>query len=94
MEEEKKLYLGNLDFGLTEEELRKAIEDKGLNPTEVKIIKDKFSEKSKGFGFAEFSTEEEANKAIEALNEEKINGRALRVNKARKMTPRNDRDFS
>ncbi len=88
MEEEKKLYLGNLEYGITEEELRRKIEEKGITVKEVKIITDKFTGKSKGFGFAEFETEEEAQKAIDALNGQEINGRPLRVSKARKLQPR------
>ncbi len=90
MEEEKKIYLGNLEFGLKEEELKSFIEKKGINPKEVKIITDKFSGRSKGFGFAEFDNEEDAQKAIDALNEQEINGRKLRVSRAKKMKPRSD----
>ncbi len=92
MEEEKKVYIGNLEFGTTEDDLKKFIEEKSLNAKEVKIITDKFSGKSKGFGFAEFETEEQTQQAIDALNEQELNGRALRVSKARKMRPRTDRD--
>jgi RNA recognition motif-containing protein len=91
MEEEKKIYIGNLEFGVTEDILKKCIEEKGLTAKEVKIISDKFSGKSKGFGFAEFETEEQAQQAIDALNEQELNGRAMRVSKARKMRPRTDR---
>jgi len=91
MEDEKKLYIGNLEFGVTEDDLRKFIEGKELTVQEVKIIKDKFSGKSKGFGFAEFETEEQAQKAIDALNEQELNGRALRVSKAQKMQPRSEK---
>jgi len=90
MEEEKKLYIGNLEFGVTEDDLKRIITEKGLTPKEVKIITDKFSGKSKGFGFAEFETEEEAGKAIDALNGQDLNGRALRVSKAQKMKPKRD----
>ncbi|MDD5584465.1 MAG: RNA-binding protein [Candidatus Omnitrophica bacterium] len=88
MDEEKKLYVGNLEFGVTEEELRKYIEEKGLTVKEVKIISDKFTGKSKGFGFAEFETEEQAQAAIDALDGKDLNGRTLRVSRARKMQPR------
>jgi RNA recognition motif-containing protein len=91
MEEEKKVYLGNLEFGVKEEDLKKFIEEKGIAVKEVKIITDKFSGRSKGFGFAEFETEEDAQKAIDALNEQEMNGRKLRVSKAQKMKPRSER---
>ena len=90
MEEEKKIYIGNLKFDLTEDDLRKAIEEKGVSVKEVRIITDKFSGKSKGFGFAEFETEQEAQQAIDALNGQELAGRTLQVNKARKMRPRRD----
>ena len=91
MEDEKKVYIGNLEFSVTEEDLRKAIEDKGISVKEVKIITDKFSGKSKGFGFAEFETEEQAQQTIDALNEQDLKGRPLRVSKARKMRPRSEK---
>ena len=88
MDEEKKIYIGNLEFSISEEVLQKSIEEKGINPKEVKIITDKFSGKSRGFGFAEFETPEQAQSAIEALNGHDINGRSLRVSKARKSEAR------
>ena len=90
MEEQKKLYIGNLEYGTTEDDLKAFIQEKGLNAKEVKIINDKYSGRSKGFGFAEFETDEEAQTAIDALNEQELNGRKLTVNKARKMQPRKD----
>ena len=90
MEEPKKLYIGNLDYGVTEDTLKGLIEEKGISVKEVRIIIDKYSGRSKGFGFAEFETEELAQQAIDALNEQDFNGRKLTVNKARKMEPRKD----
>tara|TARA_B100000315_G_scaffold228506_1_gene237250 strand:+ start:1293 stop:1613 length:321 start_codon:yes stop_codon:yes gene_type:complete len=90
MEEDKKIYIGNLKFEITEDELRAAIEEKGATPKEVKIITDKYSGRSKGFGFAEFETAELAQQAIDALNGQEVGGRQLRVSKAQKMKPRND----
>lgn len=95
MEEEKKVYIGNLEYGVTESDLKKAFEQKGIAVKELRIVTDKFTGKSKGFGFAEFETEEETQKAIDALNGQELNGRALRVSKARKMQPRPPRrDYS
>ncbi len=90
MEEQKKLYIGNLEFGVTESDLKGFIESKGLTVKEVRVISDKFSGRSKGFGFAEFETEEQAQAAIDALNEQELNGRKMTVNKARKMEPRSN----
>ena len=92
MEEQNKIYIGNLKFDLSEEALRDVMAEKGLNPTDVKVIKDKMSGRSKGFGFAEFATEEETQNAIDTLNGQEIGGRAIQVNKARKMQPRRN-DF-
>lgn len=90
MEEEKKLYIGNLEFGVTDADLKRFMEEKGLTVKEVKIISDKFSGRSKGFGFAEFDTPEQAQQAIDVLNGQELNGRALRVSKAQKMRPRKE----
>lgn len=90
MEEQKKLYIGNLSYNVGEEELRSFMEEKGITATDIKIIVDKYSGKSKGFGFAEFETEEQAQAAIDSLNEQEFSGRKLTVNKARKMQPRKD----
>jgi len=90
MEEEKKLYIGNLSYETTGSDLKSVIESKGIAVKEVRVISDKFTGKSKGFGFAEFDTEEEAQKAIAALNEQELGGRKLTVNKAKKMEPRSN----
>ena len=90
MEEQKKLYIGNLSYDTSENDLRGFIEEKGVVPTEIRIISDKYTGKSKGFGFAEFETEEQAQAAISALNEQEFSGRKLTVNKAKKMQPRRD----
>lgn len=88
MEEEKKVYLGNLDYGLTDEDLHKAVGEKGLQAKDVKIIKDKFTGKSKGFGFAEFESDDQVEQAISVLDGHEVNGRPLKVSKARKKTHR------
>ena len=88
MEEEKKVYIGNLDYSVTEDELKKAFEDKGLQLKDLKIIQDQFTNKSKGFGFAEFDTEEAIQQAIDALDGQELKGRKLRVSKAKKQRPK------
>ncbi|MCD6135053.1 MAG: RNA-binding protein [Candidatus Omnitrophica bacterium] len=82
--EEKKVYIGNLEYGVTEDDLQKVIEGKGIQIKDLKIIKDKFSGRSKGFGFAEFETDEQVQQAIDALDGQDLNGRKLKVSKARK----------
>ncbi|MBU0694311.1 MAG: RNA-binding protein [Candidatus Omnitrophica bacterium] len=93
MEEEKKIYIGNLEYGVTEGELKGMLEAEGINALEVKLITDRYTGRPKGFGFAEFETAEAAQKAIELLNGKEVNGRALTVNKAKKMEPRRDNKF-
>lgn len=90
MEDPKKIYIGNLEYGVTESDLRKLLEEKGVSVEEIKLISDKYTGRPKGFGFAEFATEEAAQQAIDALNEYELNGRKLKVNKAQKMKPRRD----
>ena len=88
MEEQKKIYIGNLEYGVTEADLRKVLEEKGISVDEIKLISDRATGRPKGFGFAEFATEEAAQQAIDALNDYDLNGRKLKVNKAQKMKPR------
>jgi RNA recognition motif-containing protein len=76
------IYVGNLSYETTEEELRSAFEQFGAVES-VSIIKDKFSGQSKGFGFVEMPAKTEGQSAIEGLNGKERNGRTLKVNEAR-----------
>ena len=76
------IYVGNLHYGLTEDELKELFEEYGEGMS-VKIITDKYSGRSKGYGFVEMSDDKEAQKAIENLNETEVKGRNIRVNQAR-----------
>ena len=80
------IYVGNLSPKVTEEDLQQAFEAFG-EVTSAKIIKDKYSGESKGFGFLEMPAGAEAQSAINGLNEKELKGRALKVNEAR--PPRN-----
>ena len=80
------IYVGNLSFDTTEDQLRQAFEGFG-EVTGVNIIADRDSGRPKGFGFVEMSAQEAATSAIEGLNGQELNGRTLNVNEAR---PRND----
>ncbi len=80
-----KIYVGNLSYAVTEEELRQDFEAFG-QVTSVSVIKDKFSGQSKGFGFVEMTSDEEAKAAITALNGKEMKGRNLSVNEARERT--------
>jgi RNA recognition motif-containing protein len=81
------IYAGNLPLKTTEDELRQAFAEFG-QVTEVRLIMDKFSGESKGFGFVEMPSKDEAEKAIQAMNGKEFMGRALNVNEARPKTDR------
>jgi len=81
------IYVGNLPHKATEDEIRKAFEEFG-QVTEVRLIMDKFSGESKGFGFVEMPSKAEAEKAIEEMNSKELMGRVLNVNEARPKTDR------
>lgn len=76
------IYVGNLSYEVTEEDLQKAFEAFGQVES-VKIIKDNYTGKSKGFGFVEMSDNADAQSAIDALNDKEIKGRSIKVNAAR-----------
>ena len=79
------IYAGNLSFDVTEDDLRKAFEAFG-KVEEVRLIMDKFSGKSKGFGFVEMPSKDEAESAITGLNGSDLLGRSLKVNEAKART--------
>ena len=83
----KKLYVGNLSFSTTEDSLRDHFSQAG-SVDSVAIISDKFSNRSKGFGFVEMSSDEAAQKAIEMFDGQDFDGRKIVVNEARPMKPR------
>lgn len=89
-ENSNKLYVGNLPFTATQEQLGEMFGEFG-EITDLILIKDKFTGRSKGFGFVTFNSQESAAKAIEAMNGKDVEGRALVVNVARPMRPREDR---
>ena len=82
-----KIYVGNLSFGIDSEKLRELFASFG-DIEEATVISDKFSGRSKGFGFVTFSNDEDAKKAIKEMNEKDIEGRTLKVNEARPMEER------
>lgn len=83
----KKLYVGNLSYNVTDDQLREHFAQAG-NVSSAQVIMDRMSGRSKGFGFVEMASDEEALKAIETLNGQEMAGRALVVNEARPMTDR------
>jgi RNA recognition motif-containing protein len=76
------IYVGNLPFNLGEEDLKEIFEEYGA-VNEAKIISDKFSGRSKGFGFVEMESDEEANNAIKELNNAEVSGRNIKVNESK-----------
>ncbi len=76
------IYVGNLDFKVSEQELEQTFAEHG-DVESARIITDKFSGRSKGFGFITMENDDEAKAAIAALDGTDLNGRPLRVNEAR-----------
>ena len=83
----KKLYVGGLSYNTTEATLKDTFAAAGTVETATIII-DKMTNRSKGFGFVEMATDEDAKKAIEMMNGKELDGRTLTVNEARPMEPR------
>jgi len=77
-----KIFVGNLSFNLTDDKFKEAFEKFG-SVTEAIIIKNKFNNRSKGFGFVTFENEEDAKKAVEGMNEQELDGRKVTVNEAK-----------
>jgi RNA recognition motif-containing protein len=84
-EEKMKLYVGNLPFSIDGAGLKKIFE--GFAVEEATVIQDKFSGRSKGFGFVTISDDESAKKAISELNGKDMQGRELKVNEAKPVDP-------
>lgn len=81
------IYVGNLSYGVSDDNLREVFEAFGT-VSSAKVITDKYSGRSKGFGFVEMDNDAEANAAIDQLDGAEIDGRSVKVNEAR---PREDR---
>ena len=86
----KKLFVGSLPFALRQERLKEVFSEYG-NVTEAVIIQDKFTGRSKGFGFVTFETDEEAKAAMDNLNGKEVDGRPITVTEARPMGERPER---
>ena len=83
----KKLYVGNLSFSVNDDSLRQVFSEVG-NVESAKVITDRDSGRSKGFGFVEMSSDDEAQAAIAKFNDTEHNGRRLTVSEARPQAPR------
>lgn len=84
---EKRLYVGNLSYSTTEDSLEELFQQAGT-VVKCELMLDKFTSRSRGFAFIEMATHEEAQNAVDMLNEQTLDGRNLRVNIAR---PREER---
>lgn len=82
-----KLFVGNLEYTVTGDDLRTLFATVGTVVDAV-VISDKFSGRSRGFGFVEMSSDDEAKQAIEKLNGSDLKDRKISVNEARPVTPR------
>ncbi len=80
------IYVGNLPYSVTEQDLRELFESYG-EVSSANVIIDKFTKRSKGFGFIEMPSQDESMEAIDKINDQDFQGRNLKVNEAK---PRND----
>jgi len=85
------IYVGNLSYGVDEDGLKQTFGEYG-EVTSVKIISDKFTGRSKGFGFVEMANDDQGKEAIEALNGKEMDGRNITVNEARPREDNRDRN--
>jgi RNA recognition motif-containing protein len=83
-----RLYVGNLPFDTDASQLRTLFQEGGRQVTDVKIITDRDTGRSRGFAFVEMGSQEDADGAVNALNGREFGGRALTVNEAREQAPR------
>lgn len=81
-EEGNRLFIGNLAWGITDITLREAFDEPQGSVLEAKVIKDRYTERSRGFGFVTYDSPDNANAAIGRMNGREIEGRAVRVDVA------------
>ena len=86
----KKLYVGNLPFQASENELQELFTNAGISVTTITLVRDRQTGDPRGFGFVEIASDEEAERAIQSLNGQELLGRRLVVNEAR---PPRERGF-
>lgn len=83
-----RLFVGNLSFGVTEDQLRTLFEEGGRRVASVSIVVDRDTGRPRGFGFVDMGSDSDAEAAIRSLNGRDLGGRALTVNEARERPPR------
>lgn len=84
---EKKLFVGNLSYHVSSDQLKEEFSKAGTVES-ANVISDRMTQRSKGFGFVEMATEEEAQAAIDMFDGKELDGRAIKVSEARPMKPR------
>ena len=84
----KRLYVGNLSYDTTEDNLVSAFEQDGRQVSSVHIITDRDTGRPRGFAFVEMASEDDASKAVEAMDGAELDGRTLRVNEAQEREQR------
>ena len=87
------IYVSNLSFTIQDSDLKKLFTDHG-NVSAAKVIKDKMTNQSRGFGFVEMANDEEGRNAIQQLNGKMIDGRSINVNEAKPKPDRDNRRFT
>jgi len=84
----KKLFVGNLPYGASETDVQTFFADAGVNVDSVTVMRDRFTGQARGFGFVEINDDAAAQRAIDGCNNKELMGRAVVVNEARPMAPR------
>ena len=84
----KKLFVGNLPYGANETDVQTFFADAGVTVDSVTVMRDRFTGQARGFGFVEINDDAAAQRAVEACHGKELMGRAVVVNEARPMTPR------
>jgi RNA recognition motif-containing protein len=88
----KKLFVGNLPYSANEQDLQNFFADGGVHIDSVTVMRDRFTGQARGFGFVEINDDASALRAVEACHGKELMGRALVVNEARPMAPRDSGD--
>src|SRR5271165_1029158 len=83
-----KLFVGNLPYTATEADVENFFHQAGITVDSVNVMRDRFTGEARGFGFVEINNDADANRAIESCNGRQMQGRAVVVNEARPMAPR------
>jgi RNA recognition motif-containing protein len=84
----KKLFVGNLPYSANETDIQNFFADNGVAVDSVTVMRDRFTGQARGFGFVEINDDSAATKACESCHGKELSGRALVVNEARPMAPR------